>query len=98
MINLLLQLLNVYLIQQDLFLQRNLQTSISLEYHFLGAHKSNPFVSLLISVYVISSYGDIASISKHFPTKKSAAKYFSTLFAIYIPILLQKLLQETLKF
>ena len=29
-----------------------------------------------MSVYVISSYVDIASISKHFPTKKIAAKYF----------------------
>ena len=51
-----------------------------------------------MSVYVISCYVDIASISKHSPTKKIAAKYFSTLFAIYIPILLKKLLQEALKF
>ena len=51
-----------------------------------------------MSVYVISSYVDIASISKHSPTKKIAAKYFSTLFAIYVPILLKKLLEEALKF
>ena len=51
-----------------------------------------------MSVYLISSYVDIASISKHFPKKKSAAKYFSTLSAIYITIFLKKLLQETLKF
>ena len=73
MINLELQLLNVYSIQQDLFLnthKMNLQTPISLEYHFISVHNSNPFVSNLMSVYVISSYVDIASISKHFPTKK----------------------------
>ena len=51
-----------------------------------------------MSVYVISSYVDIASISKHSPTKKITAKYFSTLFAIYVPILLKKLLREALKF
>ena len=76
----------------------NLQTPISLEYHFISVHNSNPFVSNLMSVYVISSYVDIASISKHFPTKKNAAKYFSTLFGIYIPILLKKWLQEALTF
>ena len=47
-----------------------------------------------MSVYVISSDVDIASISKHAPTKKIAAKYFSTLLAIYIPILLKKPLRE----
>ena len=51
-----------------------------------------------MSVYVISSYVDIASISKHSPAKKMAAKYFSTLFAICIAILQQKLLEEALKF
>ena len=76
----------------------NLGMPISFEYHFVGAHKSNPFVSWLMFVYVISSYVDIASISKHVTTKKIAAKYFSTLYAIYIPILLKKLLQEALKF
>ena len=48
MINLELQLLNVYSIQQDLFLnthQMNLQTPISLEYQFVGVHQSNRFVS-----------------------------------------------------
>ena len=51
-----------------------------------------------MSVYVISSYVDRASISKHFPRKKNAAKYFSTLFSIDIPILLKKFLQEAPKF
>ena len=51
-----------------------------------------------MSVYVISSYVDIASISMHSPIKKVDTKYFSTLFAIYIPILLKKLFQEALKF
>ena len=76
----------------------NLRTPISLEYHFISVHNSNPFVSNLMSVYVISSYVDIASISKHFPIKKITAKYFSTLFVIYIPILLKKWPQEALKF
>ena len=45
-------------------------TLISSEYHFVGVHRSNPFVSNLMSVYVIRSYVDIASISKLFLTKK----------------------------
>ena len=43
---------------------------MSSEYHFVGVHRSNPFVSNLMSVYVIRSYVDIASISKLFLTKK----------------------------
>ena len=68
-----------------------------MEYHFISVHNSNPFVSNLMSVYVISSYVDIASISKHFPTKKIAAKYFSTLFGIYIPILTEKMASRSSK-
>ena len=49
-------------------------------------------------MYVISSYVDIASISKHFPKQKITAKDFATLFGIYTPILLKKFLQEALKF
>ena len=45
MINLELQLLNAYLMQQDLVLKMNLQTPISLECHLVGVHQSNPFVS-----------------------------------------------------
>ena len=76
----------------------SLRTPISLENHFVGVHKSNPFVSQIMSVYVISCYVDIASISKHSPGKKIAARSFSTLFAIYTSFLLKKLLQEALKF
>ena len=46
-------------------------TLISSEYHFVGVHRSNPFISNLMSVYVISSYVDIASISKLFATKET---------------------------
>ena len=46
-------------------------THMSSEYHFVGVHRSNPFVSNLMSVYVIRSYVDIASISKLFLTKKN---------------------------
>ena len=68
-----MQLLNAYSIQQDLFLnthKMNLRTPISSECHFISVHNSNSFVSNLMSVHVISSYVDIASISKHFPIKK----------------------------
>ena len=76
----------------------SLPTPISLENHSVGVYKSNPFVSQIMSVYVISCYVDIASISKHSPGKKIAARSFSTLLAIYTPVLLKKFLQEALKF
>ena len=76
-------------------------TLISSEYHFVGVYRSNPFLSNLMSVYVISSYVDIASFSNLFEKKKKkkiVAIYFSKLFRIYIPILLINLLPEALKF
>ena len=72
-------------------------TLIFSEYHFVGVHRSNPFASNLMSVYVISSYIDIASTSNLFK-KKIVAIYFSKLFGIYIPILVKNLLPEALKF
>ena len=52
-----------------------------------------------MSVYVIKSYLHIASIPKHFLTKKGiAAKSSSKILDIYIPILLKKRVAEALKF
>ena len=45
-------------------------TPISLEYNFLAYHRSNPFVSNLISAYEFSSYVDIAFVPYHFLTIK----------------------------
>ena len=75
-------------------------TLISSEYHFVGVHRPNTFISNLMSVYEISSYVDIASISKTFATKKRqiVAICFFRLFDIYIPILLKSFLQQVLKF
>ena len=58
-------------------------THMSSEYHFVGVHRSNPFVSNLMSVYVIRSYVDIASISKLFPTKNKLLLYNFLNFLIF---------------
>ena len=72
---------------------------MSSEYHFLGVYRSNAFESNLMYVYVIRSYLHIASIPKHFITKKEiVAQSFSKILGIYIPILLKKLVAEALKF
>ena len=52
-----------------------------------------------MSVYVIRSDLYIASIPKHFGTKKEiVAKSFSKILGIYILILLKNLVAEALKF
>ena len=52
-----------------------------------------------MSVYVIRSYLHIASIPKHFITKKEIiAKSSSKILGIYIPILPKKIVAEAMKF
>ena len=72
----------------------------SSEYPFLDVHRSNALESNLMSVYVIRSYVHIASTSKHVVTKKKgiAAKSFSKILCICVNMLLQKLVEEALKF
>ena len=62
-------------------------------------YRSNAFESNLMSVDVIKSEVHIASIPKHFLTKKEiAAKSFSEILGIYIPILLKNIVAEALNF
>ena len=62
-------------------------------------YRSNDFESNLMYVHVIKSYVHIASIPKHFLTKKEiVAKSFSEILGIYIPILLKNIVAEALKF
>ena len=56
----------MYSIAQYLFVashKMNILTPVESVYHFLGVHRSNPFVSNLMFVYEISSYVDITSIA-----------------------------------
>ena len=75
-------------------------TLITSEYHFIGVYRSNPLISNLMSLYEISSYVDIASISKASPTTKRqiVAIYLFRLFGIYIPILLKSLPPQVLNY
>ena len=73
-------------------------TFISSEYHFAVVHRSNRFVSYLMSVYVISSYVDIASISKLFATKINKLLLYTFLnYLVFTYLLLKHLLPEALK-
>ena len=75
----------------------------SSEYPFLDVHRTNALETNLMSVYVIRSYVQIASTSKHVVTKKKkkkkiAAKSFSKILCICINMVLPKLVAEVLKF
>ena len=71
----------------------------SSEYPFLASHRSNALEDNLRSLYVIRSYIQIPSTSKHVLTKKEiAAKYFSKILGICVNMLLQKLVRKALKF
>ena len=75
----------------------------SSEYPFLDVHRTNALETNLMSVYVIRSYVQIASTSKHVVTKqkkkkKIAAKSFSKILCICINMVLPKLVAEVLKF
>ena len=72
--------------------------SFSSECPFLDIHRLNALESNLMSVYVLRSYLHIASTSKHVVTKKIAAKSFSKILYICVNMLLQKLVEEALKF
>ena len=66
---------------------------------FLDVHRSNALESNLMFVFVIRSYVQIASTSKHVATKKEiATKSFSKILGICENMLLQKLVPEALKF
>ena len=69
-----------------------------MEHHFLGVHRSNLFLSNLLSVYRVSSYVDITSVTKRFwSIKETVDKYFSKTFNIYMPILIKRILLSALK-
>ena len=70
----------------------------SSEHPFLDPHISNVLEKNLMSVYVIRSYVDIASTSKHVVTKKEiAAQSFSKILGFCINMLLQKLVPQAVK-